>query len=170
MNKTYLFMVLSGILLVSSNASAATTDDTAGNKTAGYKAMVNATFNLLDCDTDGIIDPFEVDEHFSQLWLPVDRDHSRSLSKKEYFYTHRTVSKKVEDFLFRDADRNLDKKVSPEEFQRQMERAIGSLDSDQDGEVVRSDVGLKPMVIFRKPIKVQQERSGTADNVKALEK
>jgi hypothetical protein len=108
------------------------------------QAVVGSIFDLLDCETTGSIDTFEVDDHFSQVWLPADRDHSRTLSRREYAYTHYPMSKGKSEALFREADANSDGQLQAMEFRLHLQRMIQALDADGNREVTRQEAGLKP--------------------------
>lgn len=110
----------------------------------GAVAVVNLLFNALDCDLDGTVEPAEVDDHFGQLWLPVDRDQSQTLSRGEYAMTHRKMDDAGSDALFADADANRDGEVDVNEYRAHVKRMILLVDSDGDREATRPDVGLKP--------------------------
>jgi Ca2+-binding EF-hand superfamily protein len=99
----------------------------------------------------GRVDLGEVDEHLSQLWLPIDLDRSQTLQRTEYAMTHRAVSDDVAERLFRDADVNGDGEIDVREFRRHLKRMIRVLDSNGDGEIDRADAGLAPLPDFRSP-------------------
>ncbi|MEZ5582764.1 MAG: EF-hand domain-containing protein [Candidatus Competibacteraceae bacterium] len=147
--KTRTVLLLScttGLLL----ASGVSLGDTDGIEQSHAKAVVQAIFNRLDCDLDGTVDPSEVGEHIAQLWHPIDRDQSRTLSKKEYALTHRAVPEDIGTALFRDADADGDGQISVSEFRHHLERMIVKVDSNGDREVSLTEVGLKPMPTFKK--------------------
>lgn len=141
-----LHVFITSALLITSVASA-------GDKLsrAEAAAVVDKVFNVLDCDIDGVIDRLEIDEHFAQLWLPLDTDRSGALSKLEYTYVHRAVPEATAKKLFADADADKDKNVTPIEFQKHMERMIQIVDDEGDGDIMRDDVGFKPV---KEPIKM----------------
>ncbi|MEE4379603.1 MAG: EF-hand domain-containing protein [Candidatus Competibacteraceae bacterium] len=119
--------------------------ETDGIKQNHALAVVKAVFSRLDCDLDGTIDPSEVDDHFAQLWHPIDRDRSRTLSKNEYALSHRSVPDTIGTALFRDADADTNGQISVTEYRKHLERMILTVDQDGDREVSLTDVGLKPM-------------------------
>ena len=130
---------------------------------ADAKSVLNLLFYPLDCDMDGVIDPGEVDEHISQLWLPIDGDRSRTLSPKEYAMTHRTLDAKSDAVLFADADANHDGVVGVDEFRAHVKRMIRLLDTDGDREISRGDAGLKPLPkpIRRRPALANSDTGGS---------
>lgn len=134
--------VVLGVLLCTMGPVVAPAADGIGRDHA--RAVVNLIFNALDCDVDGVVDPGEVDEHFAQLWHPIDRDRSRTLSPREYALTHHEVAEPIAQALFADADANGDGDVDFREFNAHIKRLIIVIDNDGDLEISRADVGLKP--------------------------
>lgn len=123
------------------------------------RALVGLVFDRLDCDMDGRVDVGEVDEHFSQMWMPIDVDRSRTLNRREYAMTHRAVADDVADRLYRDADGDADGTVDVREFRQHVKRMILAVDSDGDREVDRANAGLRALPDFRSP----RLRLGAAD-------
>jgi hypothetical protein len=108
------------------------------------QAVVGSIFDRLDCESAGTIDSAEVDDHFSQVWLPADRDRSRTLTKMEYSQIHLPVSKASGKLLFLDADANADGQIQASELRLHLQRMIKTLDADGNHEVSRKEAGLKP--------------------------
>jgi hypothetical protein len=113
------------------------------------KAITSRVFNALDCDTNGYVEPSEVDDHFAQLWHPIDIDRSRSLTPREYAKTHKKLDERAAKALFADADANANGEVDVREFGDHLRRMILILDTDGDYEISRDDVGLKPFPTFK---------------------
>jgi hypothetical protein len=125
------------------------------------RAVAGRVFNALDCDINGFVEPNEVDDHFAQLWHPIDVDRSRSLNPREYAMTHDKLDDAAASALFVDADTNSDGEVSPREFGDHLRRVIVLLDTDGDNEISRADAGVKPFPTFKaRRFSLSQPRAG----------
>lgn len=103
-----------------------------------------SVFDRMDCDHNGLIDPGEIDEHFSQVWSPADLDRSRSLSASEFARTHRPLPGPAADALFRAADRDADGRVDADELRAHLRELILRFDGNGDWEVSRADLRPEP--------------------------
>ena len=56
------------------------------------RALIGAFFQVLDCDLEGNVELSEIDDHFAQVWGPIDLDRSRALSAREYWKMHRPLT------------------------------------------------------------------------------
>lgn len=122
--------------------------------------MVAIIFDRLDCDLDGTVEVAEVDDHFAQVWAPLDVDRSRSLSRTEYARTHPALPDTAARALFTDADADGDGRVNANEFRLHLQRMIRTLDADGDYVVSRADAGLAaPVRVARKT----EPETGLAD-------
>ncbi len=99
-------------------------------------------FDLLDCDMDGTIEQAEIDDHFSQIWLPSDRDASQTLSAREFVLISGALSETQRSDTFNAADANADDVVSAAELRVYLFGLIELLDDNGDFELSRADLGL----------------------------
>lgn len=119
--------------------------------------VVQRIYNQLDCDLDGTVEPDEVDEHFAQVWAPMDRDGSRTLSAMEYGQLVGTggapQARERQRQLFRDADADASAAIDPAEMRAHLRRLIVLADRNGDYEVTRTEVGLaaRPPARNRRP-------------------
>ncbi|MEM1230945.1 MAG: hypothetical protein AAGI15_10440, partial [Pseudomonadota bacterium] len=113
--------------------------------------VVKRIYMQLDCDLDGAVEPDEVDEHFAQVWAPMDRDGSRTLSSTEYWQllgsavsTQPVAADARVQQLFGDADADANQAIDPAEMRAHLRRLIVLADRNGDYEVTRPEVGLAP--------------------------
>ncbi len=105
------------------------------------QALIGAFFQVLDCDLEGNVELSEIDDHFAQVWGPIDLDRSRALSSREYWKMHRPLTPEGDAALWRDADRDGDSLVSPAELRSQLRRLMPLLDADGDLEISGAEAG-----------------------------
>lgn len=105
-------------------------------------AVIGYIFSRLDCDLEGTVEVSEVDDHFAQVWTPLDIDWSRSLSPKEYSLTHVAKTEASARTLYEHADRNGDGRIGYTEFRLHLQELVAVLDANDDREVSRAEVML----------------------------
>lgn len=102
--------------------------------------VLEPLFDTLDCDRKDAIDDGQIDEHFSQLFAPMDLDQSRSLTLSEFVRSSRTNARPRQEAVFSLADRNGDGLVSALEYGEFLVTMIGLADTDKDGDVTRVEL------------------------------
>lgn len=117
-----------------------------GQTTARFRAqqILGGLFDRLDCDMDGTIDQAEIDDHFSQIWLPADTDASRALSVREYTLVSGSLSASERLIAFQAADANADGSISTHELRGHLFGLIELLDDNGDLELSLADLNLPP--------------------------
>ena len=106
------------------------------------RQVIRGVFDMLDCDLDGTVEQAEVDEHFAQIWLPADRDASRSLDAREFLVLQGGLTDAERQRHFARADGNRNGEISPSELRRHLAGLIEQIDDDGDLELSRADLGL----------------------------
>lgn len=130
-----------GIVVVSATLAACT----AQPKTQSEQQMLARQtllpmFEILDCTDEGHLEAGEIAEHISQIFLPFDRDRSRSLSPTEFSRASRFSDAALAKAGFSMSDANADGAVSSQEFSGYLERLIDVLDADSNGELTLAEL------------------------------
>lgn len=97
-------------------------------------------FDILDCNRADAIDAAQVEEHFSQMFAPLDRDRSRTLSLDEYVGAIRGAERQARERLFARIDVNTDGIASVKEYRNHLFEMIELADTNKDGEVTRAEL------------------------------
>ncbi len=126
------------------------------------RAVLQNLFSALDCDMAGDIDAGEVDDHFGQVWLPVDRDRSRLLDRSEYSRVHHAIPAADSRALFADADRNGDDGIDHNEYRAHLQRLLEVLDADANGSVTREEAGFADTRNVLPDFQTAEEKSADA--------
>lgn len=103
-------------------------------------AFLVPVFDILDCTDQGFIESGEVDEHFAQVFNPMDRNRSRSLSRSEYLRYGSAETLSLREAAFDGIDTDRDQSVSALEFRSYLFQIIEIADTDGDGEVTREEL------------------------------
>ena len=100
-------------------------------------------FSYLDCEDDGTIEKVDVEDHFFQIFLYVDRDRSLTIAKDEYLNSVAKPAIDIDHLIFQLMDANTNGRVSTTEFRRHTIAAIDAADINKDGEVTEAEVGIE---------------------------
>lgn len=106
-------------------------------------------FDILDCDREGLIDTGQIDEHFTQLFGPLDMDRSRNLTPGEFIHHTQHRSRSRQEAAFKMADKDGDDLVSVNEFLAFYYGMVEAADTNRDGEVDLQE--LRASDLTRKP-------------------
>lgn len=150
-NKLPKALALSALLITSAACGRVLAEQIlAPQTTEPEQHFVKTVFHTLDCENIGQMQASEIDEHFNQLFLPYDRDRSRSLSEQE-FISGKTGNKQLEAVIFKRMDSDHNKTVSVKEYREYVFYAAQLIDTDHDGEVSLSEAGLTKTPVHKKP-------------------
>ncbi|TGD70939.1 EF-hand domain-containing protein [Mangrovimicrobium sediminis] len=133
-----LFACTGALLGACTTATTPETGDTPEHSAAAQ--FVSPFFVELDCEHVGYIQTGEADEHIGPIFRRFDIDGSRNISRQEWLAYRWMENKQWMALSFDTADSDDDALVSVAEFRTYLIWAIGSLDSDSDGEVHPEDL------------------------------
>lgn len=97
-------------------------------------------FSILDCESKGVIEAGDVDEHFNSLFFFNDRDQSRSIVEAEFLKARPDKTKRQSAFIFKMMDTNKDNRVTPQEYREYVFYAIKTADTNSDGELFEKEL------------------------------
>jgi hypothetical protein len=97
-------------------------------------------FDIIDCESVGVIEDGDVDEHFTSLFFFNDRDQSRYIVESEFVRARSGKTKKQSVEVFQMMDTNSNGQVTPQEYRQFVSYAIKATDTDNNGELVEFEV------------------------------
>jgi len=97
--------------------------------------MLSLYRNELDCEKVGFLQTGEPQEHLAPIFMSLDIDQSKRLSRSELVNMPYVKNKSLLGVAFSRMDRDSDGSVTPEELQYFLDDAIASVDSNGDGDV-----------------------------------
>lgn len=150
-NNYQIVFALFSCLLLATNALANSETSPFEDSRSASVYFLNPIFDILDCTSEGVVDPAEVGEHFHPLFFSRDRDRSRTISRQEF--TQFVPDKEKYTFIYTLIDKNSDNKITPIEFRDYLIFVIHDADTNKDGEVSRAEAGIKTVV--QNPVKVK---------------
>lgn len=106
------------------------------------KTVVDPAFDALDCENVGMIGPWEVDDHFAQLWLPITMGNNQPLKPTQFAKLHHKLPEPSARALFESADTDGSGAVDEMELRVFMRGLVRQLDRDGDGDTSREEVRL----------------------------
>lgn len=103
-------------------------------------ALIDKHFAAFDCQNQSAFEPEDVEEHMSQVWLPVTAGQRQLVDPRSYAKFHHVVPEDTAARLFANADTNHDGLVSVDESHAQLFRLVEQLDLDGDRMLTREEL------------------------------
>jgi len=97
-------------------------------------------FSIIDCESGGVIEDGDVDEHFTDLFFYNDRDQSRAIVESEFVRARSKETKQQSAFVFKMMDTDSNGFVTPQEYRHYVSFAINAADKDKNGELYAEEL------------------------------
>jgi len=122
-------------LACATSAAAENPPETVSDEIRSAALMLSLYSNELDCEKGGFIQTGEPQEHFAPIFMTLDIDKSKLLSRSELVNMPHVKYKSLLGVTFSRMDKNGDGAVTPEELQYYLDDAIARIDGNGDGDV-----------------------------------